>query len=241
MTSENPGCLAAIFGINPFKQQRVKTYTSSKPVQPKNETESSDIVAKKKASVPKFSSKGILLTNAEVSFFHVLRNMTKDQLVIFPHVALRDLVSIVVDQSEYFTYFNKIDRKQVDFVLCDPKSLKPIFVVELDDSSHRRPDRIVRDSFVENVLEDAKIPLVRIPVAPSYDVEKLRPIFKNAFDKYLAFRNETPNQQYTLDNPPLCPKHGVRMVLRKARQSGENFWGCPNYPQCREIIKLRPS
>lgn len=42
---------------------------------------------------------------------------------------------------------------------------------------------------------------------------------------------------------PLCPKCGVPMVLRTASRGehrGEAFYGCPNYPQCREIVPLRP-
>ena len=38
---------------------------------------------------------------------------------------------------------------------------------------------------------------------------------------------------------PLCPKCGVQMVIRTAKkgnQRGEEFWGCRNYPKCREIV-----
>ncbi len=238
MPSKNPGCLALIFGVNPLKRRR-ETYTlDRKPETSTVETEKISLTAEKPSATPRYASKGILLTNAEVPFFHVLRNMTKDFLVIMPHVALRDLVSVVVDQSEYFTYYNKIDRKQVDFVLCDPKTLKPVFVIELDDSSHKRPDRIERDTFVEKVLEEARIPLVRVPVTGNYDTEKLGVLFKDAVKSYMKQKNEEPNHQYTIDNPPLCPKHGVRMVLRTSRQTAEKFWGCPNYPQCHEIIKV---
>jgi hypothetical protein len=130
--------------------------------------------------------------------------MTKAYLVIFPHVALRDLVT-VIDQSDYYTHYNKFDRKQVDFVLCDPNSLKPVFVIELDDKSHRRPDRIERDIFVEAVLASAKIPLVRIPVSQSYDPKELGLIFRGAVEKYVVHKNEIANQLYTRDNPPFCP------------------------------------
>ncbi|MCQ3937409.1 MAG: topoisomerase [Chloroflexi bacterium] len=208
---------------------------------PKNESVTPDPVVEHVLPPPRFVSRGTLLTNAEASFFHVLRGMTKDHLVIFPHVALRDLVSIVVDQSQYFAYYNKIDRKQVDFVLCDPKTLKPVFVIELDDRSHERPDRMERDAFVENILEEVKIPLVRIRVQNTYNSEKLGVLFKEAIGKYMAYQREAPAHQYTVDNPPLCPRHGVRMLLRTARQSGERFWGCPNFPQCREIIKVHSS
>lgn len=239
MSSQNPGCLARIFGIRPPKRKQSAQTSNQKAALPRVEMEESASAVGKIHTTPRYASKGILLTNAEIPFFHVLRNMTKDHLVIFPHVALRDLVSVVVDQSEYFTFFNKIDRKQVDFVLCEPKTLKPVFVIELDDASHKRPDRMERDAFVEQVFEEANIPLVRVPVAGTYDQEKLSGLFKEAVKKYVEHKNKEVSQQHTFDNPPLCPRHDVRMVLRKARKTGENFWGCPNYPQCREIIKLQ--
>jgi hypothetical protein len=41
--------------------------------------------------------------------------------------------------------------------------------------------------------------------------------------------------------PPLCPKCGIPMVLRTANQGeykGQQFYGCRNYPQCREILPI---
>lgn len=43
------------------------------------------------------------------------------------------------------------------------------------------------------------------------------------------------------DTAPLCPKCGVTMVLRTARQganAGNQFYGCPNFPRCRTILPL---
>lgn len=43
------------------------------------------------------------------------------------------------------------------------------------------------------------------------------------------------------DEPPRCPRCGVPMVLRIARRGekpGRLFYGCPNYPLCREIINV---
>jgi hypothetical protein len=238
MSSKNPGCLAAIFGIRPKTVLRNSATQVHRP--PISTVKESVAVKQETLSPPIYASKGILLTNAEASFFHILRTMTKDHLVIFPHVALRDLVT-VIDQANYYTYYNKIDRKQVDFVLCNPHTLKPVFVIELDDKSHRRLDRMERDAFVEGVLARVKIPLVRIPVKNSYDPKELGILFKDAIVKYTLQKNETPNHQYTIDNPPFCPTHNVRMILRTAHRTGEKFWGCPNYPDCKQILKLQDS
>lgn len=39
---------------------------------------------------------------------------------------------------------------------------------------------------------------------------------------------------------PLCPRCGREMVKRQAKfgpYAGQSFWGCPNYPACRGIVK----
>jgi HJR/Mrr/RecB family endonuclease len=42
-------------------------------------------------------------------------------------------------------------------------------------------------------------------------------------------------------SPPICPVCGSRMVLRTAKQganAGKQFWGCPNYPQCKGLLNI---
>jgi len=42
-------------------------------------------------------------------------------------------------------------------------------------------------------------------------------------------------------DPPLCPNCGVPMVLRVASRGehqGKPFYGCPNYPRCREVVPI---
>jgi restriction system protein len=43
-------------------------------------------------------------------------------------------------------------------------------------------------------------------------------------------------------SPPLCPKCGVPMVKRiatRGEHKGEPFYGCPNYPKCKEILPVQ--
>ena len=35
-----------------------------------------------------------------------------------------------------------------------------------------------------------------------------------------------------MDSIPECPECGEEMVKRKNRSTGDEFWGCPMYPQC---------
>ena len=136
---------------------------------------------------------------------------------------------------------SKIYRKHVDFLLCDPKTVKPLLGIELDDKSHKRSDRQVRDELVDNVFSAANLPLARIPVKHSYSTSELDSLLRQHITSNM---DNTPNQAVNIENestPPRCPKCGNEMVLRTAKSGsnkGNQFWGCPDYPRCRGILKI---
>jgi hypothetical protein len=179
------------------------------------------------------------LSPAEHSFFMVLKSVVSDSALISIKVGLGDLFyAESSDPSKYRIYTNKIDRKHVDFLLCDSKTVQPILGIELDDKSHQRNDRQARDEFVENVFQAAKLPLVRIPVKHTYSTTELQALLK----PYLkTVREALPTVQATIvDTQPNCPKCGSAMVLRTAKSGanqGEKFWGCSTFPQCRGMLK----
>ena len=81
------------------------------------------------------------LSPAEFSFYRVLCTVVGNQGVVCPKVNLADIF-YVARPNENQAYRNKIDRKHVDFLICDPGTMKPRVGIELDDASHgRRPAR----------------------------------------------------------------------------------------------------
>jgi hypothetical protein len=68
---------------------------------------------------------------------------------------------------------NRIDRKHVDFVICEARTMQPLLAIELDDASHERADRIARDAFVDRVFEVAGLPLLHVRFALAYQPEVL--------------------------------------------------------------------
>ena len=191
-----------------------------------------------KSEYPYFQ-RDAFLSPAEHSFFMVLKSVVGDSALISVQVGLVDLFyARSSDASKYRIYTDKIDRKHVDFLLCDPKTVRPIVGIELDDKSHQRSDRQARDEFIENVFRAAKLPLVGIPVKHSYSVTELQALLKPylAIDKP-ALANAPISTQ---DVEPCCPKCGSAMVLKTAKSGanqGEKFWECSNSPQCRGILK----
>jgi very-short-patch-repair endonuclease len=120
-----------------------------------------------------YVKRNYLMSKAEHEFFKALQESVKDKYYIVPQVQLSKIVE--VNHYEHFKrkYFNKIDRKSVDFVLFNKEYFTPYMAIELDDSSHMLPPREIRDDFVGSILERVGIKLIRVPVAKSYDLRRV--------------------------------------------------------------------
>lgn len=89
-------------------------------------------------------------------------------------VRLADMLVITVrDPRARQVALNRVASKSVDFVVVDAASGEAVLVIELDDRSHARPDRQARDAFVNNVLHDAGIPIVRFMPSQRIDIRPL--------------------------------------------------------------------
>jgi len=176
------------------------------------------------------------LSAAEFSFYRVLKLAVKDRAVILAKVNLADIF-FVARPKENQSYRNKIDRKHVDFLGCDPTTMKPLFGVELDDKSYSRSDRVERDVFVDQICQVAGLPLLRVPAKAGYEPNQLAA----QLAAYLGGQPASPVAVpvAVTGQSPLCPKCGIPMVSRtasKGQNAGKQFWGCSNYPRCREVV-----
>jgi hypothetical protein len=189
------------------------------------------------------------LSPSELSFYKILSLVIPKEFVIFTKVALKDIFFVTEkDRSKQSTYHNKISKKHVDFLVCNASSMKPVCGIELDDSSHGRQDRVIRDDFVNQVFKNAGLPLIRYTNKRSYVLseveEKLQTVIQST--KAEAVNIQTPivekievNKNTT--SSPICPKCQTPFVLRVARSGknvGKQFYGCSNYPKCREILEI---
>lgn len=102
-----------------------------------------------------------ILTRREYQFYILLRRETDMRgLMVCPKVGLKDLLGITT-KNNYMKYFRLIASKHIDFVICDP-SLRVLFAIELDDSSHDTKEARKRDHFKDQAFRSAKIPLKRV-------------------------------------------------------------------------------
>ena len=225
LVSENQGCLGAIFrmfGGRPSAETALKS-TDELPYRLRDD----------------------FLSPGELAFYRVLVASVDGTATVLTKVNLSDLF-FVSQPRESAKHWNRINRKHVDFLLCDVTTMRPLVGIELDDRSHEAAKRQERDRFVERVFETAGLPLVRVPLRSGYSVNELRSVLAphvrvdheataggaDAVDREVVTPNAT-------GQAPTCPKCGVPMVERTASRGerrGERFYGCPNYPRCRETV-----
>jgi len=211
--TESKGCLAGLLGL------------FSKDQNHRNDVE-----------VFPFRVRDDFLSNAEISFYHVLQLELNGEGVICPKVSLAELF-FITDNKEFQRYFNMISRKRIDFLVCDPITMRPLYGVELDDQSHQKAARIQRDAFVEKLFSQAGIPLLRFPAKATYNLADVKLQLK-AGNTYLDLKTTTIPDDTLKEQIPLCPKCGVPMIKRVARSGtnlGKEFYGCVNFPHCKEI------
>lgn len=140
-------CVLKLVKRTDYRRESDYFYENNLDEYGENEDYTSEYIDYSKAYQPKW-----LFSYNEKAFYHKLKTFAdRNGLFLFAKVRLLDLVEPRRGQQKYKTYFYKIQAKHVDFVLCDAK-LVARWVIELDDTSHRRADRAERDTFVDEVL-----------------------------------------------------------------------------------------
>lgn len=177
------------------------------------------------------------LSASEVAFFKFLRETMRDRFLICPKVALMDILT-VARPNENVHFFRQIFRKNVDFLLLHPSTFRPALAIKLVRPLTGPDDEISQSGqFLQEVCAAAGIPLVCVPSSDRYELNELMPLFELAVERVKT----TPRPGGANDFSPICPNCGITMVLRTVRsgpQAGTHYYGCMNYPQCKETAPL---
>jgi hypothetical protein len=102
------------------------------------------------------------MTKAENNFFEILNEIVGHDYYIFPQVHLSSILDGDIWGQSWKGALSTIDRKSVDYVICNKGYRTPVLAIELDDSSHDSENRQQRDANVEHMLEKAGMPLLRL-------------------------------------------------------------------------------
>ncbi|MBL0869897.1 MAG: DUF2726 domain-containing protein [Phycisphaerales bacterium] len=125
-----------------------------------------------------------VLSPAEYGFYallqaavHMLNSENPERrCTLFASVRLAEVLTVSeaqTNRSAWQRAFNRISSKQVDFVVCDEQTTRPLLVIELDDSTHKRADRAKRDEFVDSACRAAKLPVLHVPTSQKPDYKAL--------------------------------------------------------------------
>ena len=140
----------------------------------RTQNDESQITEEEPQEVYPYKKKRFLLSKAENSFYNVLLNVLENEdIYVCPMVRLADVI-YTSDTENRQRYFNKIQSKHIDFLLCNKQFLNPLLAIELDDSSHNQSDRVKRDDFFNNALKSAGLPLLRIKAGYSYSPSSVK-------------------------------------------------------------------
>ncbi len=126
-----------------------------------------DAGARSASGPPPFRGVSCFLSRAEAEFFRALVAAAGPERHVFAKVRLEDLLELPRGVENRQAWRNRVSQKHIDFVVCDRATLKPLTLIELDDFSHARPDRVDRDNFVDEVCRRAGLRIVRASTGSS--------------------------------------------------------------------------
>lgn len=147
----------------------------------------------------------------------------------------RELYGVMVDSTASGAVLitsGDFTQPVIDFVKDKP--------IELIDGPKLAKLMAVAKAVVQKPVEPVKRRAVLIPTEPPplKKEEKDRTFMPPAMRAELEAREKA--QAFT-DGNPVCPDCKTHMVLRVAQRGptpGSKFWGCPNYPKCRNTINF---
>lgn len=127
---------------------------------------------------PSYCKAGPLFTPAEQNFMRALDRAVGSDVRVFGKVRVADVLAVKpgVSSKGNWNAFAKITGKHFDYVLCGKSDFVVKCVIELNDKSHERKDRQERDRLIRGACKEAGMPLIEVPAARTYDIQKLKNI-----------------------------------------------------------------
>ncbi|MGR5541303.1 DUF2726 domain-containing protein, partial [Vibrio campbellii] len=82
----------------------------------------------------RYKKRAAVLNGQEVSFLQALQEAVGKHGVIMPKVTMTKVVSpIATNKKQWFISNSRIAKSYFDYVICDPRTLEPRVIIELDD------------------------------------------------------------------------------------------------------------
>jgi very-short-patch-repair endonuclease len=136
----------------------------------------------------RYSRKASILTKPEQKTYQALCLAAGGDFQVMSKVRLWDFIRLENDPAERKQHLNRLSCRHVDFLLCEPITLKPLLVIELDDDTHQTPYAQDSDRYKDELFEAAGMPLLRLD-RPNIPPQQLRARIEDIFER--ATKNPT--------------------------------------------------
>lgn len=126
---------------------------------------------------PYYKKKTLLNEKEQILFLRLAEAMPT--CYVMSQVRLADIVGVKASKPEFWTWFNPLKSKSVDFVICD-KSFVILVCIELDGKTHEDEDRQKADGEKDLALKTAGIPILRIAASKIPSIEEIKKLLEKA-------------------------------------------------------------
>jgi hypothetical protein len=131
--------------------------------------------AEKEKTKYTYVKKQRVMTEHELDFYKKLNDAVGGTYCILAQAHLSAFLEHKVPNGQNWkAAFRHINGKSIDYLLCDKQRLAPLLAIELDDASHEKQDRRLRDEEVKRIFREANLPLVRVPSHDITSVEEMK-------------------------------------------------------------------
>jgi hypothetical protein len=116
-----------------------------------------------------YQKKWFVLSMAERTLYDAVCQAAGSRYLVLAKVRLFDLLWVPENTRNREYHMSRVMSKRVDFAVCHAGTQALALVIELEDAS--RPmmnERASRDTFVDQVLRTAGIPILRVPLQSDY-------------------------------------------------------------------------
>ena len=167
-----------------------------------------------------------MLNVQQATFYTALISAVGNHGVVFAKVNMANVLAPAKSNTKknWFIANNKISRSYFDFVVCDPRTLEPRVIIELDNGKELNKGKVDREKLLIHVCKSAGLPLIGASVKHSYQVSRLKRLLAAHIDLI------EPSKEVRF-----CKKCGSPMIIKLASQGdykGRRFFTCSRQPNC---------
>ena len=139
--------------------------------------------------VKKISGKNPLdqsLSHKERMFTSILEKAVGGQYIIYCKVPMEDVFETTSEKPirAERKALKLVQGRQFDYIVCDPSSRKVVCAVELDDHHYENKRHVKRDLMIEDICEDAALPLLRVAPQNGYNLVEIIERFERTIAAY---------------------------------------------------------